>query len=200
MLFRYSKVPVQAITTREEDKNSDVESNQDESINGEMSIDDENSPTRQSTKVVAQMKMSVLRKFKSILRTEDGQNLVRGEFVLHKISFDENHFTRIVADAIRIRAKYHADNDNNIFSDLYTNKKLERKKMNKDLNLIKVFLILVPYLQEKMCQPQFERKGGNKIKTPICTPATCEKENHEKCKTPEQYIEDRLHLYVRTLS
>ena len=63
-----------------------------------------------------------------------------------KISFDENHFTRIVADAIRIRAKYHADNDNNIFSDLYTNKKLERKKMNKDLNLIKVFLILVPYL------------------------------------------------------
>jgi len=90
--------------------------------------------------------MSVLRTFKSILRTKDGQNFVRGEFGLHKISFDENHFTRIVADAIRIRAKPHADNDDNTFSDLYTNKKSERNKMNKDLNLMKVFLILVPYL------------------------------------------------------
>ena len=35
------------------------------------------------------MKMSVLRTFKSILRTKDGQNFVRGEFGLHKISFDE---------------------------------------------------------------------------------------------------------------
>jgi hypothetical protein len=93
------------------------------------------------------MKMSVLRTFKSILRTEDGQNFVRELFGLHNISFDENDFnTRIVKDAIRISAKPHADNDDNTFSDLYTNKKSERNKMNKDLNLIKVFLILVPDL------------------------------------------------------
>lgn len=93
------------------------------------------------------MKKSVLRTFKRIVKSEDGQKLVKKLFDEHRnyLSFDEDDFIkRIAVDAKMITVNPENCDKNNIFNRCYELNKLKSDEMIKDIPLVKVFLILVP--------------------------------------------------------
>ena len=155
------------ISAGEENKNvrSDHESNEDEYFNGARSSDEnsnvlkrkgkgakannyENCTSRNYTEGMVEMKKSVWRTFKRIVKSKKGQKRVKRLFGKHRnISFEEDDFNkRIVSDAENISVIPKVCNKNNIFNSCYAINKLKSDEMIKDIPLAKVFLILVPYI------------------------------------------------------